>query len=85
MDGKALLFDGFEDAFVGYATQAGGIELAVYDYETMLKVLRDRDGMSAGEAVEFLEFNTLCAYVGKGTPLVMRRMKFKHFQEMMPE
>lgn len=46
----------------------------MYDYEAMVRVLETRDGMDYDEAVEFLEFNTLGAYVGPTTPVVLRRM-----------
>jgi hypothetical protein len=83
MDDKALLFDGFEEAFVGFATQASGMELAVYDHQIMVELLCKRDGMSIEDAIEFLEFNTLSAYVGRGTPLVLRRMRLQDFNEMV--
>lgn len=80
-----LLLDGFEKAFVGYATQAGKIELAVYDYDKMLDILMNRDRMERDEAVEFLEFNTVCAWAGEGTPLILSRVSLKRFNEMMED
>jgi len=80
-----LLFDGFEKAFVGYAQQAGRTELAVYDYDKMLKILRDRDGMSGPEALEFLEFNTVCAWAGEGTPLILTRTTLKRCNERLED
>lgn len=69
-----LTFDGFDDAIIGLASRPGQPELVAYDYEKMVQVLVDRDGMTMDDAVEYLEFNTICAYVGPGTPLVVRVM-----------
>lgn len=72
---EALLADGFEEALVGIARRCGKPALAVYDYELAIEVLIQRDGMDYDEAVEFLEFNTVGAWVGEGTPLWLANLK----------
>ena len=69
---NVLYADGFEDALIGIGIQ-GGIHkaVAVYNIEKMEQILMDRDGMDWGEAVEFLNFNTLGAYVGEHTPIYL--------------
>lgn len=66
---NALLADGLEDAFVGYTVNFHHAHVAVYDYDKCVQVLVNRDGMTWEEAEEFLEFNTLSAYVGDNGPL----------------
>jgi len=44
----------------------------VYDYEKCVQVLISRDGMDYDDADEFLQFNTLGAYVGEHGPLFVR-------------
>ena len=68
---EALLADGFEEALLGFASQAGSPEVAVYDVGKCLEVLQDRDGMSHTDAIEFFEFNVLSAYVGRYTPIFL--------------
>jgi hypothetical protein len=82
-----ILFDGLEPAFVGVAERfepvmvrapdgkqvpMGGQHqfFAVYSYAKMIEV-HQADGMSRDEAIEFLEFNTLGAYVGEQTPAII--------------
>lgn len=65
----ALLADGLEAAFVGYTINHHHAHVAVYDYDKCVQVLVNRDGMTWEEAEEFLEFNTLSAYVGENGPL----------------
>lgn len=67
-----ILADGFEDAFIGVAERAISEPVAVYDYELSVKLLMARDGMSEEEAVEYLEYNVLGAYVGEQTPWFLR-------------
>ena len=64
----ALLADGFEDAFIGFAERCASKPVAVYDYANAVKILVDRDGMDETEAEEYLQFNILGAYVGEQTP-----------------
>ena len=68
---EALLADGFEDAYPGYVCNHHHAQVAVYDYLKCLEVLME-DGMSEEEALEYIEFNILSAYVGENGPLFVR-------------
>ena len=69
---NVLYADGFEDALIGIGIQGGTHKaVAVYNIEKMEQILMDRDGMDWGEAVEFLNFITLGAYVGEHTPIYL--------------
>lgn len=68
---EALKADGFEAAFVGYGYQHGSDALAIYDESKCIKVLIDRDGMTAEEALDYFYFNVKGAFVGDGTPIFM--------------
>lgn len=70
MSEETLYADGFEDAFLGLGRHFNR-ELAVYDLEKCIKILMERDGMDEDEAIEFLEFNTLGAWVGEHTPIFL--------------
>lgn len=69
-DGAALLLDGFEKALIGYGTQFAH-DVAIYDYERCAAILI-KQGMSREDAVEYLEFNTAGAWVGRHTPILLR-------------
>lgn len=64
-DPEALCADGFDDAMIGTDTR-GRI---VYDINKMIEILIKDDEMDELEAIEYLEFNTLYAYVGDMTPV----------------
>ena len=58
-----------DEALVGIARRATRPSLAAYDYWLCIAVLvRD---MPEDEAIEFFEFNTMGAWVGEGTPIVL--------------
>ena len=65
-DESFLTADGLESAVIGVDLKTMCI---VYDKELCTNALMDNDGMDYEEAVEFLEFNTYCAYVGEKTPI----------------
>jgi hypothetical protein len=62
-----LLADGFEMALIGITC---GIEpVAVYDINKMTKILVSRDEMTEEDAIEYLQFNVIGAFVGEKTPI----------------
>lgn len=67
IDEEALLADGFEDALIGH-TQGMNV-VAVYDYDLCIDVLVKRDEMTIEDAVEYMSFNVVGAYVGEKTPM----------------
>ena len=69
MNPDALFADGFEDAVLGYTLNHHHAHVVVYDWEKCVAILMERDGMDEHEAIEFIEFNTLSAYVGESGPL----------------
>lgn len=72
---EAFLADGFEEAFVGFARRCGQPTLVVYDIDKCVEVLMRRDGMSYEEAHEYLEFNSIGAWVGENTPVWFERIE----------
>lgn len=68
---NVLVMDEFLPALMGVGRQAGGEMTAVYDFWKMAHVCVKKMGMSAADAYEYLEFNTLSAYVGPHTPIIV--------------
>ena len=63
---ETLKVDGFDKAIVGEEYSSGRL---VYSVERMMKILVSRDDISLQEALEFIEYNILGAYVGEMTPI----------------
>lgn len=75
-----LLADGFGDAIIGVGERSGSDSVVVYDADHCIKILVG-DGMTYDEAQEYFSFNTLGAYVGKGTPMFVWKMTEQEVHE----
>jgi len=79
-----LAADGFAEAFIGVGYRCGQTEVAVYSIPLAVDILV-REGMKPEEAMEYLEFNTLGAWVGDETPLWVSPMSMKEYLEVLAE
>jgi hypothetical protein len=68
---SALLADGFDEALIGFSQRINEPILAVYDYEKMVQILMDNDGLSYDDAVEYLDYNVVGAWMGEQTPIIV--------------
>ncbi|HMS57125.1 MAG TPA: hypothetical protein PKA27_17200 [Fimbriimonadaceae bacterium] len=59
-----LKADGFDDAVIGIDPNTMRL---IYSRDKMVEILSKE--MDEDEAIEYLEFNTYCAYVGEKTPI----------------
>lgn len=79
---QSYLLDGMHHAFVGCACRIGlDIPVAVYDYDKISKILVS-GGINADDVDEYIEFNILGAWVGDGTPIILRKMSISEFGDM---
>ena len=75
-----LLARGLEEAFIGIGRRCGQEDIAVYDVKKAIEILM-RDGITEGEAREYLEFNSIGAWVGPNTPLWLEPMTLPEFYD----
>lgn len=68
---NVLLMDGFDEAFIGYSQRLNEPMLAVYNWQRMVQILKNRDKMSYEEAVEYIEYNCIGAWIGEQTPIIV--------------
>ncbi len=67
--GDDLLFaDGFDSAIIGVSCGSDSGRV-VYNYDKMVEACMKEAGMTYEDSVEWIEYNTLSAYVGKQTPI----------------
>ncbi len=72
-DGKQImLFEPREldEALIGIAVRIG-LSVAAYDYDKLVEIHNKKLGMTLEEAEEWVQVNTMGAYVGDGTPVVV--------------
>ena len=70
---EAMMADGFDEAVMGMCVQFGCDPLVAYDYEKCIDILMKKDGMTRIEAIDYIEFNVLGAYVGLNTPVFIKK------------
>ena len=71
MGESVLLMDGFDEAFIGTSQRINEPLLAVYSWGKMVECLM-KDGLDYEEAVEYIDFNCLGAWVGEQTPIIVQ-------------
>ena len=82
IDENALVADGFDDAIIGWTDSWGSADnggvgrviRVVYSVRRCIEILV-ADGMAEDEALEYLEFNTIGAYVGEKTPVFVHDLE----------
>lgn len=65
-DTEILKADGFDDAVIGIEERSGRL---VYDIDLMIHILIKDEEMSEEDAIEYLDYNVIGAYVGEQTPI----------------
>jgi hypothetical protein len=70
---EAMLADGFDDAILGMCVQFGSEPVVAYDFNKCVEIVMERDGMEREEAIDFINFNVVGAYVGLSTPVFIMR------------
>ena len=70
---EAMMADGFDEAILGMCIQFGSEPIVAYDYEKCIQILMKRDSMDKTDALDFMEFNVIGAYVGLNTPVFIMR------------
>ncbi len=83
MEDKTLLADGFDNAFIGYIERCGKPVMAVYSFDAAVDILMERDEMTEEEAMEFIEFDVIGAWLGEGTPGFLREGSLKDLDSIL--
>lgn len=70
-DLELLQADGFDNAIIGLEPLSGRV---IYDIDKMVIVLTE-EGLTTTEAIEYLDYNVLNAYVGDNTPIYIQTIE----------
>ena len=80
MNETLLLATGLDKAFIGVGRRCSQPSVAVYSIPKAIQILQ-QDGMTEDEAREYLEFNSIGAWVGSRTPVWVEVMTIDEFIE----
>tara|TARA_Y100000114_G_C11535744_1_gene220187 strand:- start:65 stop:352 length:288 start_codon:yes stop_codon:yes gene_type:complete len=67
--------DGLDKAIIGIGMRCGSDDVLIYDYKKCIKQFMDQNNWSYEEAVEWMDFNVVGAYVGETTPIFVREIE----------
>ena len=73
-DERMVKADGLEDAIIGTCSRINMPDVLVYSYNKAVKIFMERDGMTHEEAVEWMDFNVVGAWVGETTPIFVHEI-----------
>lgn len=65
---QTLKADGFDKAIIGIDFNYTPPKL-IYDKQKMIEIMMEDEECTLDDAIDYLEYNTWCAYVGEGTPI----------------
>jgi hypothetical protein len=66
-----FLFDGFDEAFIGYSDAINRPKQAVYSYEKMIQICIGKDKLTYDEAIDYVDYNCFNTWVGENTPIIV--------------
>ena len=74
LDGKVEYPD-LTKALVGVVSRFGQEDILCYDYDKVIQVLMEDQGMTYDEALEWYGNNTIGSWVGETTPCFLERIE----------
>lgn len=66
-----LKWDGFNDAIIGIGERCGKDDVIVYDLQKMITIFMDANDVDEEEAMEYISYNVLGAWIGEQTPIIV--------------
>ena len=69
---EAILWDGLDSCIVGMSTDGR----AIYSLDSLVEHFQVYEEMSEEDAVEYVDYNIVGAYVGEYTPIHMHTLRF---------
>ena len=73
-DERLVKADGLEDAIIGVGGRMNMPDVLIYSYNKCVEIFMKRDGMSHEEAVEWMDYNVVGAWVGETTPIFVHEI-----------
>lgn len=74
MDEDLIVYDGCDDAIIGWGGRCGMPNVTIYDWDLLVKCFM-KQGMDYDEAIEWIDFNILGGYIGERTPIVINKLE----------
>ena len=83
---KLVKANGLEDAIIGVGSRMNMPDVLIYSYNKCVKIFMEKEGWTHEEAVEWMDFNVVGAWVGETTPIFVHEIPSdQKIQEFLEE
>ena len=71
---KLIKADGLEDAIIGVGSRINMPDVLIYSYNKCVDILMEKEGWTHEEAIEWMDYNVVGAWVGETTPIFVHEI-----------
>ncbi len=73
-DKRLVKANGLEDAIIGVGSRMNMPDVLIYSYNKCVKIFMEKEGWTHEEAIEWMDFNVVGAWVGDTTPIFVHEI-----------
>ena len=73
-DKRLVKANGLEDAIIGVGSRMNMPDVLIYSYNECVKIFMEKEGWTHEEAIEWMDFNVVGAWVGDTTPIFVHEI-----------
>ena len=73
-DERLVKANGLEDAIIGVGSRMNMPDVLIYSYNKCVKIFMEKEGWTHEEAIEWMDFNVVGAWVGDTTPIFVHEI-----------
>ena len=73
-DERLVKANGLEDAIIGVGSRMNMPDVLIYSYNKCVKIFMEREGWTHEEAIEWMDYNVVGAWVGETTPIFVHEI-----------
>ena len=71
---KLVKANGLEDAIIGVGSRMNMPDVLIYSYNKCVKIFMEKEGWTHEEAIEWMDYNVVGAWVGETTPIFVHEI-----------
>ena len=73
-DKRLVKANGLEDAIIGVGSRINMPDVLIYSYNKCVKIFMEKEGWTHEEAIEWMDYNVVGAWVGDTTPIFVHEI-----------
>jgi len=73
-DERLVKADGLEEAIIGVGSRMNMPDVLIYSYNKCVKIFMEKEGWTHEEAIEWMDYNVVGAWVGDTTPIFVHEI-----------